>query len=186
MTMGIGLEFPIELSLSAVKIKGLWNAIGIIRDITERKRTEEALKTRERELEEKSRYLEETNMALKVFLRHREADRIELQRNVLSSVKELIIPYIEMLKKPCSPADHSAYLDILQTNLNNIVSPFLRNITLNQFNLTSKEIQIANLVKDGKATKEIADLMRLSTKAIEFHRNNIRAKLGLKHKNTNL
>ncbi len=35
-----GTEFPIELSLSAVKIKGKWNAIGIIRDITERKRAE--------------------------------------------------------------------------------------------------------------------------------------------------
>ncbi len=36
-----GMEFPVELSLSAVKIKGKWNAIGLIRDITERKQTEE-------------------------------------------------------------------------------------------------------------------------------------------------
>jgi len=36
-----GKEFPIELSLSAVKIKDLWNSIGIIRDITERKQAEE-------------------------------------------------------------------------------------------------------------------------------------------------
>lgn len=37
-------EFPIELSLSGVQIKGRWNAIGIIRDITERKWAEEALR----------------------------------------------------------------------------------------------------------------------------------------------
>ncbi len=31
-----GQEFPVELSLSAVKIKGEWNAIGIVRDISDR------------------------------------------------------------------------------------------------------------------------------------------------------
>ncbi|MHC1625573.1 MAG: PAS domain S-box protein [Methermicoccaceae archaeon] len=36
-----GTEFPIELSVSAVKIKGKWNAVAIIRDITERKQVEE-------------------------------------------------------------------------------------------------------------------------------------------------
>ncbi len=35
-----GSEVPVEVSLSAVQIKGQWNAVGIIRDITERKRTE--------------------------------------------------------------------------------------------------------------------------------------------------
>ena len=38
-----GIEFPIELSLSAVKIDGKWNAIGIIRDISERKQAEEQI-----------------------------------------------------------------------------------------------------------------------------------------------
>ena len=36
-----GQEIPIELSLSAAKLNGAWNAVGIIRDITERKRAEE-------------------------------------------------------------------------------------------------------------------------------------------------
>ena len=44
-------EFPIEISLSAVKIKGEWNAIGIVRDITERKRAETNLKERMKELQ---------------------------------------------------------------------------------------------------------------------------------------
>ena len=42
-----GREFPIELSVSAVKIGEEWQAIGIIRDITERKRLEEGLKESE-------------------------------------------------------------------------------------------------------------------------------------------
>ncbi|PIP08923.1 MAG: hypothetical protein COX51_01630, partial [Syntrophobacteraceae bacterium CG23_combo_of_CG06-09_8_20_14_all_50_8] len=39
-----GIEIDVTLSLSAVKIKGAWNAIGIIQDITERKRAESLLR----------------------------------------------------------------------------------------------------------------------------------------------
>ncbi|MDY7077241.1 MAG: PAS domain S-box protein [Chloroflexota bacterium] len=54
-----GTVFPIELSLSAVKLEGKWNAIGIMRDITERKQAEVE---RERLLaaEHKQRLLAET------------------------------------------------------------------------------------------------------------------------------
>ncbi|MBC8434153.1 MAG: PAS domain S-box protein [Desulfobacterales bacterium] len=38
-----GLEFPVELSLSAVKLQGEWCAVGIIRDIAKRKLIEEEL-----------------------------------------------------------------------------------------------------------------------------------------------
>ena len=38
-----GSEFPLELSLSAVQVKGTWQSIGIVRDITGRKQAEEKL-----------------------------------------------------------------------------------------------------------------------------------------------
>ncbi|GEM_PF-301482 len=38
-----GSEFPLELSLSAVQVDGAWHAIGIVRDITARKQSEEEL-----------------------------------------------------------------------------------------------------------------------------------------------
>ncbi len=39
-----GIEFSIELSLSSVKIKGQWNAIGIVRDVTKRKKAENKIR----------------------------------------------------------------------------------------------------------------------------------------------
>lgn len=36
--------FPIELSISAINIRGVWNALGIVRDITERKRIEDEIR----------------------------------------------------------------------------------------------------------------------------------------------
>ncbi|MFQ5471755.1 MAG: putative bifunctional diguanylate cyclase/phosphodiesterase, partial [Dehalococcoidia bacterium] len=38
-----GTEFPIELSVASVKVRDEWSAIGIVRDVTERKRVEEAI-----------------------------------------------------------------------------------------------------------------------------------------------
>ena len=45
-----GAEFPVELSVSAVKVQDKWHSIGILRDITERKKTEEALRQSEGKL----------------------------------------------------------------------------------------------------------------------------------------
>jgi PAS domain S-box-containing protein len=164
-------------------IRGL---CGIARDITYRREAEEILKRRELELEQKTRSLEEANSALKVLLKHMEEYTTEMQGDVLTNANKLIVPYIEKLKQNCSDTEQLTYIDILEANLKNIISPFLRNITLNQRNLTPREIEVANLIKDGKTTKEIAKLMHLSVRSIDFHRDNIRKKLGLKNRKTNL
>ena len=51
-----GTEFPIELSLSAVNLKGKWNAIGIIRDVTLHRQTETQLRDLNRQLQKASRH----------------------------------------------------------------------------------------------------------------------------------
>ena len=43
-----GSEFPIELSVSAVNLRGKWNAIGIVKDITKRKEMEKKLMRQEK------------------------------------------------------------------------------------------------------------------------------------------
>jgi two-component system sensor histidine kinase/response regulator len=45
-----GEEFPAELSLSAVLLDGQWHAVGLVRDITERKRAEERVRASEERL----------------------------------------------------------------------------------------------------------------------------------------
>ncbi|MHA1489663.1 MAG: PAS domain S-box protein [Promethearchaeota archaeon] len=67
-----GVEFPIEISISAVKIREKWNSIAVIRDVTERKK-KEALKERfKEELEQEVKIrTKELNNALeqqKLFL----------------------------------------------------------------------------------------------------------------------
>jgi PAS domain S-box-containing protein len=155
-------------------------------DITERKLAEESLQKREAELKAKSEGLAEANTALKVLLKHREEDKASLEEQVLANVKKLIYPYLSELKHTKLNNAQMAYLETIEEHLRDIVSPFLRTLSSSYLNLTPRELEIAALVKDGKTTKEITDLLNISTTAVDFHRKNLRSKFGIKHKRTNL
>jgi len=159
---------------------------GLQAEITERRRAERALKERGKELEIKTRNLEEVNTALRVLLKRREEDKSELEEKVLFNVRELVVPYLEKLKKSRLDDKQKGYTNILESNLNDITSPFSQRFSSRYLKLTPTEIQVANLIKHGKSTKEIAEFLNLSSQTIEFHRKNIREKIGIKNKRANL
>jgi PAS domain S-box-containing protein len=146
-------------------------------------RTDE-LKNANAELEARSFGLEELNTALKVLLRQREGDKKDLEQRFTSNVKTLILPYIEKIKKGHLDAQQRSLVDILEANLNEVVTPFLQSIQ--HYGLTPRELLIASLIKDGKTTKEIAEIMGVATSSIDSHRNSIRRKLKLKNQKVNL
>jgi PAS domain S-box-containing protein len=151
-----------------------------------RKQIDDALKQREKELETKTSNLEEMNSALKVLLRRREDDRKELEEKVLSNVNELVVHYLKKLKNTRLDRTQTGYVDILESNLNSIISPFSHALSGKYLNLTPVEIEVADLVRQGKSTKEMAEVLNVSTRTIEFHRQNVRKKLGIKQKKANL
>jgi len=155
-------------------------------EIVERKEAEKKLRKRERELKMKSSNLQEVNTAMKVLLDQREQDRREVEETVMNNVKELLAPYLERLKKTKLTDVQLAHVRVLETNLDNIISPFLKTLHSRHLNLTPKEIRVASLIKEGRTTKEIAELLGMSVAAVDFHRNNIRKKLGLRNKKANL
>ena len=175
------------ISTGGVNKKG-WNRYvnGILIDITERKLSEEALKSKDKELETKASKLKEINAALNVILKKREVDKIELEEKILLNVESFIKPYLDELQRGSLTERKKDILKIIQTNLDEIISSFPRNLISGYRKLTPKEIQIANFIRQGKTNKEIADMLVLSIKTIEFHRDNIRKKLGIKNKKINL
>jgi len=155
-------------------------------DITERKEAEESLRKREEELEVKSRKLEETNTALRVLLGQRNEDKEELQKNILYNVEQLIMPFIKDLENaPLSPR-HAAAVNIIKSNLNDIISPFYREVSSDFSRLTPRQIKVINLIKEGRTTREIADILCVSKATVDFHRDRIRRKMGLSRKKINL
>lgn len=160
--------------------------LGEILDITKYKLADEALKETKEELRAMAANLEELRIALKVMLNGVHENRVELQQNMISSIKDMVSPYVQALKKSRLGAKETDYVNIIETHLEGIVSPFLQKLSSKYVGLTPKEIQVASLVKEGKTSKEIADLLCVSTKAIHFHKANIRTKLGLKNTKVNL
>ncbi len=160
--------------------------IEYVRDITEQKNAEAVLIEREKELQIEARNLEEVNTALRVLLKRMDEDKIELEEKVLLNVKEMILPYLEKLKLSGLDERQETYASILESSLSQIISSFSLRMSSKSFNFTPKELQVANLLKQGKTNKEIGELLNSSPRTVAYHRESIRRKLGLKNKKANL
>ena len=175
-----------DLFATASEIPGAMQWIVSLLDITERKRSEQTLRKREEELGAKTRELEEVNTALKVLLKRREEDRKETEERVSSNIQDLVLPHLAKLRKRMPGARDKSQINTIESILRGIISPFTQKLSSRMLNLTPKEIQVANLIRDGKTTKEIAEHLDVSKSAIDTHRHHIRNKLGLRNKRVNL
>lgn len=155
-------------------------------DITALKLAQESLKEHQAILEEKNLSLEEANIALKVIISRREADKKEMEKNFLSHIKTFVLPYLNKLKSGDMGDRDMTLLSIVENQLNEVISPLMHHLANAQVMLTPQEMQVAALVKDGKTTSEIADILYISEATVSFHRKNLRAKLGLKSRQVNL
>jgi DNA-binding CsgD family transcriptional regulator len=155
-------------------------------DVEKRIAVEEALRQRESELEIRSRKLEDLNTTLRTLLEQRDQDRTLLEERVIANINKLIMPTLEKLKATSISRQAASFVGVLETNLKEIVSPFSRQLSVQSANLTQTEIQIANCIMQGMRSKEIAIMMKLSKGTIDFYRNNIRKKLGIRNQKANL
>jgi DNA-binding CsgD family transcriptional regulator len=144
----------------------------LLAEINERKRIEQELR--------------EKNTALKILLKQQEKDKNEFEDNILFDIKNLILPYIKKINKNKLMPEDLTYLNVLESNLYEIISIFSFKFSSNYIGFTSREIQIANLIKDGKQDRDIMQTLNISLETVKSHRRNIRKKLGIYSKRTNL
>ena len=153
----------------------------------------EVLENTEERLVQKTIDLDESNVAMRVMLKHvavhpqdMEKKVREMDEKVLINVKELTEPYLEKLARSDLDKEQRECVEILRLNLEKVTSPIMQRLYSDEHNFTPSELQVANLIRQGKRTKDIASLLNLSTRTVEFHRDNIRKKLGIKDRKTNL
>jgi PAS domain S-box-containing protein len=155
-------------------------------EIEVRKEVESSLKARESELENRQRVLEDMNVAMRVLLKQRNEDRDAIEKNLIANINMPLQLFLDKLKSTGTNDEQMTYISEIESHMKKICSSFVRDLSSEQLGLSPTELRVAYLIKEGKSSKEIADLLNVSLNAVLFHRNNIRKKVGLKNRKTNL
>lgn len=176
----------VETAVTPIVYDGKPCVLRVNRDITERVQAEEALRQKDREISRQLTKIEKLNTALTTLLEHRVQESQHHLESIRATLEKLILPYLQNLQATRLDEDQRILTEIIAANLANIASSFARQLDAWKLKLTPTEIQVADLLRLGKRTKDIASLLKVSPSAVAFHRNNIRAKLGLTRKPANL
>jgi PAS domain S-box-containing protein len=139
----------------------------------------------EKELEEQNKRLQEKNTALREVLAQLENEKQRIGDQVHANVERLVLPLLQKLEARSSEEDKK-YLAVVRENLHEITSSFGTRIAQQMHRMTQKEIELCDMIKRGLSSKEIAQLMNISFRTVETHRNRIRKKLGIADPRVNL
>jgi DNA-binding CsgD family transcriptional regulator len=129
--------------------------------------------------------LQEANNALRQVLSRIDQDKQEIYRDIKTNIDKILVPILNALALQLSPSQKK-YIEMLQTNLEEIASPFISKLSLSYHSMTPSEIAICNMIRNGMRTKEIAEMRSVSEATINRHREKIRRKLKLTNQDVNL
>jgi hypothetical protein len=150
------------------------NLVGVVeyvRDITVQYQLEEDLNR----IMEQFQSLEKRNAAITQLLVQRKLEREQLEETISQNIEKFIKPSLNYLKTKSDARE----VGLVETLIEEIIYPIYKKRTSILENLTPREKQIASLIKEGKTSAEIAGVLVISQKTVDFHRANIRKKLGL-------
>ncbi len=147
---------------------------------------DQEVRARTLELQLKNQEISDSNTTLRVMLEQQERGKTEIEQTISKNLKENIIPYLELLKSSLKNEKGADYVRIIEANIGKITSTFNKKLSSELLNLTPREMRVANLVRQGLSSKEIAEILKLTPGTVEFYRQNLRKKLGLNKQKINL
>jgi DNA-binding CsgD family transcriptional regulator len=129
--------------------------------------------------------LQESNTAMRVVLARIEQEKEEIGQDIKTNVEKILMPILQALGSQL-PLTQKKYTEMLQTNLEEITSPFISHLSSSYHSLTPTEVYICNMIRNGLRTKEIAQIKGVSASTINRHREHIRRKLKITNSEANL
>jgi PAS domain S-box-containing protein len=160
--------------------------MGSFVDSIEKRKMEKTLRELETTLATRTKRLEEVNTTVKVLLEKISKDKDSLVERVQLNVKELVFPLLQKIRKATFDPRQLSNLDMIESNLSHITTSFSQLLSSRYQGLTPMEIRIANIIREGKNTREVAELMNLSPRTIESHRRSLRNKMGISDRKESL
>jgi DNA-binding CsgD family transcriptional regulator len=138
-----------------------------------------------RQLALERKALQESNAALHIVLARIEQEKQEIHRDIKMNVDKILMPVLHALALQLTPVQ-TKYVEMLRTNLEEITSAFISQLSLSFHSMTPTEIAICNMIRNGMRTKEIAEMRSVSEATINRHREKIRRKLKITNQDVNL
>ncbi|MBW2631965.1 MAG: response regulator [Deltaproteobacteria bacterium] len=183
------LEKPLDSKLLLYTIR---RALEVQEAELEYKKIFEELKHDRNELLEQRSRLEhangqliETSNALSILARNIEMARDDAEIQIVHKVRVSIVPIIEKLQQDRKLGDYRPDLELLMNLVDDLPSG-IGAASETVSTLTSTELRIVSLIKNGLTTDEIAKHMHISPLTVKAHRRNIRKKLKLDNSNHSL
>jgi CBS domain-containing protein/DNA-binding CsgD family transcriptional regulator len=156
------------------------SGVGLIsRDITAQKRSV-------LELEQKKKEAEDANIALKVMLDQHIKTRESVEEQIAFRLQELVNPYLHLLLQTSLSEKQAEIVQLISGHIESITEQFSPQARSIMLKLSPREQVITDLVRQGKTSKEIANILHIGVRTVETYRNNLRKKLGINRKKISL
>ena len=128
--------------------------------------------------------LYEKEVVLKEVLGHLEDEKDMIRHQVCEFVEQVLIPGLKKIVGPNNKVDKKQYNSLMKS-LQELASS-LGGLLYLYSKLSTREIQICNLIKKGATSVETAKTLSISPATIQKHRESIRRKLNITNKKVNL
>jgi PAS domain S-box-containing protein len=151
----------------------------ISQDITEQKKAVQ-------ELEQRKKEAEDANIALKVMLDQHTRTKESIETQISTKLQELVNPYLNLLRQSGINEKQVETVKIITAHIDSITHQFSPKARKIMLKLSPRETMIADLVRQGKTSKDIAEIFHISLRTVETYRNNLRKKLGINKKKISL
>jgi DNA-binding CsgD family transcriptional regulator len=149
-----------------------------VRDITSMESDARLVERLRRCIQLQERTLQEQETALAVLLRQVPRAERHVADQLAESLDTLVMPQVARLRARCAGTELARDLALLEQRLREVTSPGSSRLARALRALTAREREVALLVRQGRTSKEISETLHVSPKAVDFHRTNIRRKLG--------
>jgi PAS domain S-box-containing protein len=130
--------------------------------------------------------LEQKNITLEQVLNSINQEKADYISTTKETIEKLLLPQIIAAQKGLKEKSALERLALLEKTVTEFESSLRLNDKTLSRTLSSKELQICNLIKQNFSSRDIARNLAISLMTVATHRKNIRSKLGLTNASVNL
>ncbi len=182
-----GVEDSHDYSIEEWEQRLVESCASLLADVLQRRDMDEVLRETTKLLQAQAAELEGKNHALREVLSQIESEKKAVQERAVSYIETYVRPELEHLKMSDRLGTSDRHrIDTVIAGLDEVFSDDAAFVIELGRVLTCRELEVAQLIRRGLSSKEIALQLNLSESTVDRHRNTIRKKLHLNHQGISL